>query len=283
MLLGLVLLPFAAAFLMPLLSKILKDKVGYAAVLVPLALFASFLSLLPKVNAGQTVAFRYSWVSNLGLDLAVRLDGLSMLFVLLISGIGLAVMIYSIFYLHHNERLGNFYTFIMLFMGAMLGVCTSANLICMYMFWELTSVSSFLLIGFWYEKENPRLGAQKALLLTMAGGLSMLAAILLIGHVAGSFAIDDLLRSADVLQASPLYPAMVILLLIGAFTKSAQVPFHIWLPTAMEAPTPISCYLHSATMVKAGIYLIARMTPVLGGTALWGGIIHLQWFNIFSL
>lgn len=273
MLLGLVLLPFAAAFLIPLLSKILKDKVGYAAVLVPLALFASFLSLLPKVNAGQTVAFSYPWIPHLGIDLAVRLDGLSMLFVLLISGIGLAVMIYSIFYLHHNERLGNFYTFIMLFMGAMLGVCTSTNLVCMYLFWELTSVSSFLLIGFWYEKENPRLGAQKALLLTMAGGFSMLAAIFMIGHVAGSFAIDDLLLSADVLQASPLYPAMVILLLIGAFTKSAQVPFHIWLPTAMEAPTPISCYLHSATMVKAGIYLIARMTPVLGGTALWGGII----------
>lgn len=273
MLLGLVLLPFAAAILMPLLSKILKDKVGWAAVLVPLVLFASFLSLLPKVNAGETVAYGVSWIPRLGIDLAVRLDGLSLLFVLLISGIGLAVMVYSIFYLHHNERLANFYTFIMLFMGAMLGVCTSANLVVMYLFWELTSVSSFLLIGFWYEKENPRLGAQKALLVTMAGGLCILAGILLLHYAGGSFVIDDLIANADAVKASPLYPAIVILLLIGAFAKSAQVPLHIWLPTAMEAPTPISCYLHSATMVKAGIYLIARMTPVLGGTHLWGGII----------
>lgn len=273
MLLGLVLLPFAAAILMPLLSRVLKERVGWAATLVPLVLFASFLRLLPRVNAGETVAYGLTWIDRLGFDLAVRLDGLSLLFVLLISGIGLAVMVYSIFYLHHDERLANFYTFIMLFMGAMLGVCTSANLVALYMFWELTSVSSFLLIGFWYEKENPRLGAQKALLVTMAGGLCILAGIILLRHVGGSFMIDELIANADVIKASPLYPAIVILLLIGAFAKSAQVPLHIWLPTAMEAPTPISCYLHSATMVKAGIYLIARMTPVLGGTHLWGGII----------
>lgn len=273
MLLGLVLLPFAAAILMPLLSKILGSKVGWAATLVPLALFGTFLSLLPRVNAGEEIASRITWMSTLGIDWAVRLDGLSELFVLLITGIGLVVMVYSIFYLHHDERLGNFYTFIMLFMGAMLGVCTSTNLICMYLFWELTSISSFLLIGFWYEKENPRLGAQKALLVTVAGGFCIMAAALFLHRITGSFDIDDLIASADVIKADPLYPAVVVLLLMGAFAKSAQVPFHIWLPTAMEAPTPISCYLHSATMVKAGIYLIARMTPVLGATALWGGII----------
>ena len=273
MLLGLLLLPFAAAFLMPLLHKILKDKVGWAALLVPLAAFVGFLRLLPVVNAGGDVSSVVHWIPNLGIDLAVRLDGLSLLFVLLISGIGTAVMLYSIFYLHHDERLANFYTFIMLFMGAMLGVCTSTNLVCMYLFWELTSVSSFLLIGFWYEKENPRLGAQKALLVTMAGGLCILAGILLLRSVGGSFAIDELLAASDTIKASSLYPAIVILLLIGAFAKSAQVPLHIWLPTAMEAPTPISCYLHSATMVKAGIYLIARMTPIIGGTAMWGGIV----------
>lgn len=273
MLLGLVLLPFAAACLMPLLSKILKNKIGYAAAAVPLVLFVSFLALLPKVNAGERVSAALSWIPSLGIDLAVRLDGLSLLFVLLISGIGLAVMIYSIFYLSAKERLANFYTFIMLFMGAMLGVCTSANLVCMYMFWELTSVSSFLLIGFWYEKEAPRLGAQKALLVTMAGGLCILAGIIVLHHISGTFVFEELVAQAAVIKASPLYPAVVILLLIGAFAKSAQVPLHIWLPTAMEAPTPISCYLHSATMVKAGIYLIARMTPVLGGTALWGGIV----------
>ncbi len=273
MLLGLVLLPFAAAFLMPLLYKIFGTKIGWVATLVPLYIFASFLSLLPRVNAGEQIATTLAWIPWLGVDLAVRLDGLSLLFVLLISGIGLAVMIYSIFYLHHDERLGNFYTFIMLFMGAMFGVCTSTNLVCMYLFWELTSVSSFLLIGFWYEKDNPRLGAQKALLLTMGGGFCILAAILLLQSVAGSLSIDELLAAKDIIQESSLYPVIVVLLLIGAFVKSAQVPLHIWLPTAMEAPTPISCYLHSATMVKAGIYLIARMTPILGGTALWGGII----------
>lgn len=273
MLLGLVLLPFAAAILMPLLSKLLGSKVGWAACLVPLTLFGTFLSLLPRVNAGEVIASRVTWMSTLGIDWAVRLDGLSMLFVLLITGIGLMVMIYSIFYLHHHERLGNFYTFIMLFMGAMLGVCTSTNLICLYLFWELTSVSSFLLIGFWYEKENPRLGAQKALHVTVGGGFCILAAMLFLHRITGSFEIDTLIASADIIKADPLYPATVVLLLIGAFAKSAQVPLHIWLPTAMEAPTPISCYLHSATMVKAGIYLIARMTPVLGGTAFWGGII----------
>ena len=273
MLLGLVLLPFAAAFLMPLLYKIFGTKIGWVATLVPLYIFASFLSLLSRVNAGEQIATTLAWIPLLGVDLAVRLDGLSLLFVLLISGIGLAVMIYSIFYLHHDERLGNFYTFIMLFMGAMFGVCTSTNLVCMYLFWELTSVSSFLLIGFWYEKDNPRLGAQKALLLTMGGGFCILAAILLLQSVAGSLSIDELLAAKDIIQESSLYPVIVVLLLIGAFVKSAQVPLHIWLPTAMEAPTPISCYLHSATMVKAGIYLIARMTPILGGTALWGGII----------
>ncbi len=273
MLLGLVLLPFAAAFLMPLLYKIFGTKIGWVATLVPLYIFASFLSLLPRVNAGEQIATTLARSPWLGVDLAVRLDGLSLLFVLLISGIGLAVMSYSIFYLHHDERLGNFYTFIMLFMGAMFGVCTSTNLVCMYLFWELTSVSSFLLIGFWYEKDNPRLGAQKALLLTMGGGFCILAAILLLQSVAGSLSIDELLAAKDIIQESSLYPVIVVLLLIGAFVKSAQVPLHIWLPTAMEAPTPISCYLHSATMVKAGIYLIARMTPILGGTALWGGII----------
>ena len=273
MLLGLVLLPFAAAILMPMLSKILGNKVGWAASLVPLVLFGTFLSMLPRVNAGEVIAAKVTWMSTLGIDWAVRLDGLSLLFVLLISGIGLMVMIYSIFYLHHHERLGNFYTFIMLFMGAMLGVCTSTNLICLYLFWELTSVSSFLLIGFWYEKENPRLGAQKAMLITVAGGFCILAAALFMHKIVGSFDIDTLIASADIIKADPLYPAVMLLLLIGAFAKSAQVPLHIWLPTAMEAPTPISCYLHSATMVKAGIYLIARMTPVLGGTALWGGVI----------
>ncbi len=273
MLIPLILTPFIAAALMPILSKIFKDHVGWVASIVTISLFLAFISMISEVHENGSETGGITWIPSLGINLTAAVDGLSLLIVLLITGIGSADMIYSIFYLHHHERLANFYTFIMIFMGAMLGVCTSTNLIALYLFWELTSISSFLLIGFWYEKENPRYGAQKAMLITVAGGFGILIAFLLMGNIIGSYDIPTLIANADVIKSHALYPAIVLCTLLGAFTKSAQVPFHIWLPTAMEAPTPISCYLHSATMVKAGIYLIARMTPIIGGTALWGGII----------
>lgn len=251
----------------------LKTQIGWFTLPVPLVLFGIYLSYLPKIAGGQILCKSYPWVKALGLDFAFRLDGLSMLFALLITLIGTLVTFYSIFYLDKRERLFSFYCYLLIFMGAMLGVTTCDNLILLYMFWELTSISSFLLIGFWFEKERSRYGAQKALLITVAGGMCLLVAFLLIGQITGTFQISTLLSHPRLLLESPLYPAIAILLMLGAFTKSAQVPFHIWLPSAMEAPTPISCYLHSATMVKAGIFLIARFTPIMSGTALWNGTI----------
>lgn len=250
-------------------------RIGWFALTAPVITFIGYLQYIPTALSGTVLVRQIPWVPLLGLDLAFRIDGLSLLFALLISFVGIIVVFYSIFYLSKKERLTNFYVFLMIFMGAMLGVTTSDNLILLYLFWELTSVSSFLLIGFWYEKERSRYGAQKALLITVMGGFCMLAAFVLIGAQTGTFSISTLLEDPALLQASSLYPSIVILLLLGAFTKSAQVPFHIWLPSAMEAPTPISCYLHSATMVKAGIFLIARFTPILGDSELWCGTVTL--------
>lgn len=267
------LVPFCMAMLLPILAKFSRKALGWVALAVPVALFAKYLSYLPAVIRGETTLQSFAWVENLGIDLAFRLDGLSMLFALLITGIGALVVLYSIYYLSQKERLPNFYVFLMIFMGSMLGIVTSDNLILLYVFWELTSMSSFLLIGFWFERERSRYGAQKALLITILGGFALLVAFIMMGNAAGSYSISYILANTHLLQNAAGYPAIVILILLGAFAKSAQVPFHIWLPTAMEAPTPISCYLHSATMVKAGIFLVARLTPVLGGSALWQGTI----------
>ncbi len=269
------LLPLIACIPLLILRTPLGSRIGWFALPVPMIAFIAYLQYIPDTMSGTVLVQRVSWVPLLGLDLAFRIDGLSLLFALLISFVGIVVVFYSIFYLSKKERLTNFYVFLMIFMGAMLGVTTSDNLILLYLFWELTSVSSFLLIGFWYEKERSRYGAQKALLITVMGGFCMLVAFVLIGAQTGTFSISALLEDPSQLQASSLYAVIVILLLLGAFTKSAQVPFHIWLPSAMEAPTPISCYLHSATMVKAGIFLIARLTPILGGSQLWCGTVTL--------
>ncbi len=194
------------------------------------------------------------WVEALGLSLSFRLDGLSLLFSLLILCIGLLVILYARYYLAVTDSMARFYGFLMLFMTAMLGIVLSNNLLQLWLFWELTSISSFLLISFWWHRADARSGARMALTITGFGGLALLAGILLIGQVLGSFELDVLLSKADVLQQHSLYPVILILVLLGAFTKSAQFPFHFWLPNAMSAPTPVSAYLHSATMVKAGIF-----------------------------
>lgn len=269
----LVMVPFCMAVLLPFVAKCGKRVLGWVALVVPVGLFVQYITWLPAVIRGEVVLFDQPWVEHLGVDLAFRVDGLSLLFALLITGIGALVVLYSVFYLSQKERLANFYVFLMIFMGAMLGVVTSDNLILLYVFWELTSISSFLLIGFWFEKDRSRSGAQKALIVTIIGGFAMLIGFILVGQAAGSYSISYILENFHLVKEAPTYTAIAILIMLGAFTKSAQVPFHIWLPTAMEAPTPISCYLHSATMVKAGIFLIARLTPVLGGTALWNGTI----------
>lgn len=207
---------------------------------------------------------------SLGINFTAYLDGLGLIFALLISGIGTLVILYSIFYLaKEKEALHNFYVYLLLFMGAMLGLVFSDNIFVLYVFWELTSISSFLLIAYWYQRKNSRYGAQKAMLITVAGGLAMLAGLILLSIMADTYSIREMVSMTGELAGRKLFLPAMLLLLAGAFTKSAQFPFSIWLPDAMEAPTPISAYLHSATMVKAGIYLVARFTPVFGGTPEW--------------
>jgi len=281
MLLVVILVPFIAAIVLAFAGRYLGSRIGWFALTVPALCFAYFCTQVGPVLAGSGASFFAPWVAESGINLSFSLNGLSLLFALLICGVGLLVFWYSIGYLSSHERLVNFYCFLLIFMGSMLGTVIAKNLMLLYLFWEGTSFSSFLLIGFWYGEERPRYGAQKALFVTVVGGFAMLAAFVLLGRVCGSFEMADILARAGLVQASPVYPWLVALTLLGAFTKSAQVPFHIWLPDAMEAPTPISCYLHSATMVKAGIYLLALMAPVLGGTSLW--FVTISAFGLLSL
>ena len=261
--------PFIIAALIAFFGKYMGAKIGYLVLPVPLFCLIYFLSQIGPVLRGEGASFFLPWLASYNINISLSLDGLSLLFCLIISGVGLLVFWYSISYLHSHERLTNFYCFLLIFMGSMLGLVCSKNLMLLYLFWEGTSYSSFLLIGFWYQHKKPCYGAQKSLLITVAGGLAMFAAFILLGVMSGSFELEQIIAASSAIQASDLYPWIVVLILLGAFTKSAQIPFHIWLPDAMEAPTPISCYIHSATMVKAGIFLIALMTPILGGTPLW--------------
>lgn len=250
-------------------SKIRRDLIGWVAFSVPVILFALFARHIPSIASSESIQTTFSWIPTYGIDLTFILDGLSLIFVLLITGVGALVILYSIFYLSPTDSFAHFYTYLLLFMTAMLGVVLSDSIIVLYVFWELTSISSFLLIAFWFHRKNSRNGAIKSLLITMTGGFAMLAGFLMLHVMTGSFSVRTILAELPQLTEHALfYPAMALVLL-GAFTKSAQFPFHIWLPDAMEAPTPVSAYLHSATMVKAGIYLIARFTPGFGGDVYW--------------
>lgn len=266
-----ILVPILSALLIPFLGKLLpKLHLGWAALVVPVFLFAFFASIIPKIAAGGTVSGSISWVRALDLYFAVHLDGLSMIFTLLITGIGSLVVLYSIFYLSkERESLSHFYAYLLLFMGAMLGVVLSDNMMVLYLFWELTSISSFLLIAFWFRRKKSRYGAQKSFLITVGGGISMLIGFIMLHVMTGTNSIQEIIAMRDTIRGHELFLPALVLILIGAFTKSAQFPFHIWLPDAMEAPTPVSAYLHSATMVKAGLFLVARFTPIFGGEAAW--------------
>jgi multicomponent K+:H+ antiporter subunit A len=268
-LLLLVLLPLIGSLVPVLTARWTRSYSALATAVLPAVALTLVLHLAPVVFSGETLLYKLPWVEALGLSLSFRLDGLSLLFVFLILGIGLLVILYARYYLAAKDSMARFYGFLMLFMTAMLGVVLSNNLLQLWLFWELTSISSFLLISFWWHRADARLGARMALTITGFGGLALLAGILLIGRVLGSFELDVLLSQAQVLQQHSLYPLILILVLLGAFTKSAQFPFHFWLPNAMSAPTPVSAYLHSATMVKAGIFLLARMYPLLAGSDLW--------------
>ena len=246
---------------------------AWLAALVTLAALAATSSLAPEVFAGQTILAQAEWIPAIGLNANFRLDGLALMFVWLITGIGLLIILYAAYYLHHDDSAGKFYTQLMLFMAAMLGIVLSDNLLLLVVFWELTSVSSFLLVGYWGHKAEARAGARMALTITGGGGLVMLAGIIVLGQIAGSYNLSEMFGRAAEIQADPRYPLALGLILVGCFTKSAQWPFHFWLPEAMAAPTPVSAYLHSATMVKAGIFLLARLYPVLGGSGLFEGVV----------
>ena len=240
-----------------------------------IALTCTILTIMqfPDVRAGGVVATTVSWAPTLGLDFVLRMDGYAWLFALIVSLMGLLVVLYARYYMSPEDPVPRFFSFFQAFMGAMLGVVLSGNLIQMVLFWELTSLSSFMLIAYWHHRADARRGARMALTVTAAGGLCLLAAVLLIGDVVGTYDLGEVLASGDLIRNSDWYLSILILMALGALTKSAQFPFHFWLPHAMAAPTPVSAYLHSATMVKAGVFLLARFWPVMSGTDEWFWII----------
>jgi multicomponent Na+:H+ antiporter subunit A len=266
-----ILSPFLLAIIVPFLFKAFrKIHTGWFVLILPVVLFVYLFQFMSTTQNGGTIKETVQWMPSFGINFTAYVDGLGLLFALLITGIGALVVLYSIYYLDKNkEQLHNFYVYLLMFMGAMLGVVLSDNLIVLYMFWEFTSISSFLLIGYWYHRERSRYGALKSMLITVFGGLSMLGGFLLLYVMAGTFSIRELVEVSGQLMTEPLFVPAMLLVLLGAFTKSAQFPFHIWLPDAMEAPTPVSAYLHSATMVKAGIYLVSRMSPIFAESSIW--------------
>jgi NADH:ubiquinone oxidoreductase subunit 5 (subunit L)/multisubunit Na+/H+ antiporter MnhA subunit len=263
------LLPWLGAVLLPWLQRLAGRRLGRAALVPPAASFLICLSFVSSGARGDRVLQTLPWFPTLGVNFALQVDGLSLFFALLIAGMGLLITWYAYYYLEASERHSRFYAYLLCFMGAMLGLVLSANLLTLFVFWELTSISSFLLIGFWQTRRESVYGARQALLVTVLGGIALLAGFLLLYQVTGTLELPELVRSAGVVRDSPLYPVILGLVLVGAAAKSAQVPLHFWLPNAMAAPTPVSAYLHSATMVKAGLFLVCRMLPVLGGTEAW--------------
>lgn len=264
--------PFIFALFVPLLHKKINPRIhtGWFVLLIPLAVFLYLLSYTTDIYAGQTIHLILPWIPSYDINLTANIDGLSLIFSLIITGMGFLVILYSIYYLSKfKEALHNFYIYILWFMGAMLGLVFSDNIFALYIFWELTSISSFLLIAYWFERDKSRAGALKSMLITIFGGLCMLAGFVMLSMITGTHSIQEMMGKVDVIQSHWLFIPAMVLVLLGAFTKSAQFPFSIWLPDAMEAPTPISAYLHSATMVKAGIYLVARFTNIFGGVPEW--------------
>jgi multicomponent K+:H+ antiporter subunit A len=263
------LLPLAGALLPAWAVRRSRGASAWTAGAVAAAALALLLARAPAIFAGAIAHAAWEWVPALGLRASFRLDGLGFLFAFLILAIGLLVVLYARHYLGAEDAMGRFYAYLLFFMGSMLGIVLAENLILLLVFWELTSLSSFLLIGFWHRKAPGRQGARMALVVTGGGGLALLAGILLLGAIVGSYELSDVLAAGDLIRESPAYLPALVLVLLGAFTKSAQFPFHFWLPHAMAAPTPVSAYLHSATMVKAGVFLLARLHPALAGTPEW--------------
>ncbi|MEX5564569.1 monovalent cation/H+ antiporter subunit A [Pseudophaeobacter sp. 1A16562] len=262
-------LPFLGAVFPALLIRAGRNASASAAGLTTFLALTGLLLHAPAVFRGEVITATFDWLPGLGLNANFFLDGLGFLFATLILGIGMLIILYARFYLSREDPMGQFYTYLLLFQGAMVGIVLSDNILLLLVFWELTSLSSFLLIGYWKHLPEGRQGARMALTVTGSGGLAMIGGMLILGNIVGSYDLSVILENKDLIQASPLYLPALVLILLGCFTKSAQFPFHFWLPHAMAAPTPVSAYLHSATMVKAGLFLMARMWPVLAGTPEW--------------
>ncbi|WP_312773045.1 monovalent cation/H+ antiporter subunit A [Pseudomonas rhodesiae] len=269
----LLLLPFIGSCLAALLPHNARNTESLLAGLVALVGTIQVALLYPQVAYGGVIREEFMWLPSLGLNFVLRMDGFAWLFSMLVLGIGTLVSLYARYYMSPDDPVPRFFAFFLAFMGAMLGLVISGNLIQIVFFWELTSLFSFLLIGYWHHRADARRGAYMALMVTGAGGLCLLAGVMLLGHIVGSYDLDQVLAAGDRIRAHALYPVMLALVLIGALSKSAQFPFHFWLPHAMAAPTPVSAYLHSATMVKAGVFLLARLWPSLSGSEEWFWIV----------
>ncbi|MEZ7829517.1 monovalent cation/H+ antiporter subunit A [Brachymonas denitrificans] len=268
-LLFLLALPFIGSAVAALLPTHARTAAASWAALVALAALVQVGLLYPDIAAGEVLREELRWLPSIGVNFVVRVDGFAWMFALLVTGIGMLVAVYARYYMSRDDPVPRFFSFFLAFMGAMLGVVLSGNIVQLVFFWELTSLFSFLLIGYWHHRKDARRGARMALTVTGTGGLALLAGVLLLGHVVGSYDLDAVLAAGARVQSHALYKPLLVLILLGALSKSAQFPFHFWLPRAMAAPTPVSAYLHSATMVKAGVFLLARFWPVLAGTEPW--------------
>src|SRR5690554_2358235 len=265
----LIIAPFFASLIAACLPANARNREAWLATLVTTFGLLATLWLYMQIDQGEAIQLRIEWLPQLGLSLLFRMDGYTGLFAMLVQGIGLLVVLYARYYMSPKDPVPRFFSFLLAFMAAMLGVVLSGNLIQLVVFWELTSITSFLLIGYWHHRIDAQRGARMAFTVTAAGGLCLLAGVLLLGHIVGSYELKTVLHAGDIVRAHPWYFPTLVLIALGALTKSAQFPFHLWLPHAMAAPTPVSSFLHSATMVKAGVFLLMLLWPVLSGTAEW--------------
>ena len=268
-LISLILLPFVGSLLAAVLPANARNTESTLAGLIALGCAVQAALYFPDIASGDILRQEIAWLPALGLSMVVRMDGFAWMFSMLVLGIGSLVVLYARYYMSPADPAPRFFAFFLAFMGAMMGLVLSGNILQLAFFWELTSLLSFLLIGYWHHRKDARRGARMALTVTGTGGLCLLAGMLILGHIVGSYDLDHVLAAGQQVRDHALYLPALVLVLLGALTKSAQFPFHFWLPHAMAAPTPVSAYLHSATLVKAGVFLLARLWPVLSGTEEW--------------
>src|SRR5690349_12883861 len=268
-----IIVPFIGSFVASLLPTNARNAEAWLAGGTAITLVVLLSFLYPAIVDGHVVRSEIAWVPSAGLAFVLRLDGLAWVFAVLITAVGFLVFLYARYYMSPEDPVPRFFAFLLAFMGSMLGVVLAGNLLQLVFFWELTSVFSFLLIGYWHHNAAARDGARMALVVTSAGGLCLFAGVLILGRIVGSFDLDVVLAAGARIRGHELYLPALVLMMLGALTKSAQFPFHFWLPHAMAAPTPVSAYLHSAAMVKLGVFLMARLWPVLSGTDEWMWIV----------